>query len=281
MRHSNHSGRPQSSFPSGLAVLLSCKLSVACSATPAASTKAPTPPATRAAVVTTSESVAGQTQTDWDFTAMTKWHLCDVGDLDECTAQCNRGHLPSCVRLAIIYSEGKRVPRDYEMAARLYDLPCEYHIGVACSNRASILAHNHDDVGAAEYFRRGCESDDPNGCFKLASMYEDGKGVAADAAHAAVLYQKACDGDDVRGCDNLGFLYLRGQGVAPDQARAVGLFKRACDAGNAWGCGNLGGAYQEGWGGVARDGARAKELRQRACDGGAKQFCASTVGPGK
>jgi len=279
MRQSNRSGRRQPASL-GLTALLSCALGVACSAAPASSTGASTAAAAAAPVVTTSEKVEGRTRTDWDFTAMTKWRLCDVGDLDECTAQCNRGHLPSCVRLANIYSEGKRVPQDYDMAARLYDLPCEYRIGVACSNRASIFARKHDYVNAAEYFRRGCESDDPNGCYQLATAYEDGRGVAADAAQAVVLSKKACDGGDVRGCDSLGVLYMRGKGVAVDPARAVGLFGRACDAGNAWGCGNLGSAYQEGMG-VARDGARAGELRQRACDGGAREFCASTVGPGK
>lgn len=277
MKTSTRSDRPRTSFSFGLSMLVACALgSTACRETRASLTGATVPaqPGAPLPASTASAKMVSSVRDDWDFTVMSKWHLCEVDDLDDCAKQCNRGHLPSCVRLGNIYGAGTRVEKDLTLAAKLYELPCTYQIGVACSNRASILARDHDFAGAAEYYRRGCNSDDPGGCYQLASLYEEGSGVPADAAQAAALYQKACNGGDARGCSDLGVLYLHANSVAFDEGRAAVLFGRACDGGNAWGCGNLGSAYEAGTG-VARDPARAEQLRERACEGGVKAFCAS------
>jgi len=213
---------------------------------------------------------------DWNFAVVNKWHLCEIDDLDDCTRQCRRGHLSSCVRLGNMYAAGTRVRKDLAAAAELYELPCGFHIAVACSNRASIFAHDDDMAHAAEYYTRGCDGGDAHGCYRLGVLYEGGSGVPADTARAATVYQRACDGGELPACSNLGRLYAVGIGVEHDAGRAVVLFRKACDGGNAGGCGNLGSAYQVGEG-VARDRNRADELHKRACDGGAADFCASVL----
>ncbi len=292
MKGLTRSRGPMRSLSSHVATLLSCAtcalLSSACGAPRAASApveplraaSAPVEPLRTAAAPSQAKAAASAvTQaapTEWDFTVTQKWHLCEVNDLDDCTLQCNGGHLPSCVRLGNMYASGRGAKQDLAAAAELYELPCAYHIGVACSNRGSIFAHAHDYARAADYYGRGCDSDDAAGCYGLGLLYEDGSGVPADAARAASLYERACDGGELRGCENLGRLYALGNGVKRDGSRAVVLFQRACDGGDLRGCGHLGSAYGTGMG-VPRDGARATELYKRACDGGERDFCAFLV----
>jgi TPR repeat protein len=206
-----------------------------------------------------------------------QWHLCQPGDLDDCTRQCDRGHLPSCVRLGNLYFEGSRVPKDLAVAAQLYELPCTYHIAAACTNRAAIYAQEHDMEHAAAYYDRACHGGEPAACYRLAFYYENGTGVPHDATRAAALYQTACDGDEMRGCSNLGLLYMNGNGVARDETRSARLFEKACAGGNAGGCGNLGSSYQIGLG-VPCDPVRAAQLHKQACEGGEKRFCTLASG---
>jgi hypothetical protein len=278
MTRSTRSFRTPRSPRLGLAALLSlapCELACGTPAVPLAPSARPSSPSAAEPDprAVDAPSAAKEKTVDWDFTVMDKWHLCEVDDLEDCTLQCHRGHLPSCVRLGNIYASGTRVGKDLATAAQLYEVPCAHGIGVACSNRASIFAHDHDATHAAQYYERGCDSDDAGGCFQLADLYEKGTGVPRDPRRAAGLYERACSGGDLRGCANLGILAMQGDGVERDDARAVVLFRQACDGGNAGGCGNLGSAYRVGRG-VPRDETRASELYQRACSGGAKNFCA-------
>lgn len=210
--------------------------------------------------------------TNWDFSHVAEWHLCAVGDLDDCTLECTRGLLPSCVRLGNIYFEGKIVPKDLSRAAELYELPCGFGYGEACFNRAHIYSVLHDAEHAATYYSRACDDGLANGCYHAAIAYDDGKGVPRDVARAAALYQAACDGGDMRGCSDLGVLYVHGDGVAKNQAAAARLFEKACAAGNAGACGNLGSSFRSG-AGEPCDPSHAAKLYRQACDGGAKEFC--------
>jgi uncharacterized protein len=262
------------SFGSGV---LACSAHGATHAVPAS---APSPRAAEAAAPAVAPSHAQEpAQGHWDFTVVNRWHLCEVDDLDDCTRQCHRGHLSSCVRLGNMYAAGTRVRKDLAVAAELYELPCGFHIAVACSNRASIFAHDYDMARAADYFGRGCDGGDGHGCYRLGVLLEGGLGIPADPARAVTVYQRACNDGELPACSNLGRLYVLGQGVERDDTNAVLLFRRACDGGNAGGCGNLGSAYQAGVG-VARDCARATELHKRACDGGATDFCTSVLARG-
>jgi TPR repeat protein len=62
-------------------------------------------------------------------------------------------------------------------------------------------------------------------------MYENGRGLAKDAARAAELYRQACDGEDAEGCRNLAALYEHAIGVEHDRARALALYRQALELG--------------------------------------------------
>jgi hypothetical protein len=63
--------------------------------------------------------------------------------------------------------------------------------------------------------------------------------VAQDVAKAVSLYKKGCDSEDGEGCSNLGWNYFYGKGVTEDKAKGLELMKKGCDMGNTWGCDRL------------------------------------------
>jgi TPR repeat protein len=83
-------------------------------------------------------------------------------------------------------------------------------------------------------------------CQEVSTAYEEGRGVAKDAAQAAAflkkstgLYQAGCDKGVAHDCSMLGFVYQYGNGVAIDVKRAAALFKKACDGGDETACKQL------------------------------------------
>ena len=142
-----------------------------------------------------------------------------------------------------------------------------------------------DSVKAFNLYHR-CEDGNPDGCRKLAQLYQNGGiGVKKDLERAAglyakgcvvgdiygciqaghpeyavELYKKECFGGNLDGCSNLGIMYENGKGVKEDLGRAVRLYTKACDGGNPDGCSNLGSMYEKGKG-VKKDVERAIELK--------------------
>ncbi len=62
------------------------------------------------------------------------------------------------------------------------------------AGQAREYAHGvpKDDAEAARLYERACELKWPAGCYNLAIMLEDGRGVAQDLKRASDLYQMAC-----------------------------------------------------------------------------------------
>jgi TPR repeat protein len=84
-----------------------------------------------------------------------------------------------------------------------------------------------------------CRRGDLASCSHAGLMYEDGRGVTADTAHAWALLEKACAGGDAFGCAELSRLYLTDDGHRRDATRAAELARAACDAGEGQGCSYL------------------------------------------
>ena len=61
--------------------------------------------------------------------------------------------------------------------------------------------------------------------------------TACHLARAASFYQVACDGGDALGCFNLAELLANGRGVDKDEASAALLYERACAGGVQDACG--------------------------------------------
>ena len=106
----------------------------------------------------------------------------------------------ACLRLGVLYRDGRGVPRDSRRAVRFFQTTC--------------------DEGLWQ------------GCTELGVMLAGGKGVAKDAGAAMDLFERSCDAGEPSGCHHLAL------GLLPrDEVRALELFKRACLAGHRPSCG--------------------------------------------
>jgi len=129
-----------------------------------------------------------------------------------------------------------------------------------------------DRSGAADLYRKSCDSGERQGCNSLGTMYYNGDGMAKDLNRAAKLFTRACDAGGSGGCTNLGLMYLRGESVLKDPGRAAELFTRSCDTNGAAACTNLGLMYARGEN-LPQDLKRAATLYTHACNEGNAQGC--------
>lgn len=75
-----------------------------------------------------------------------------------------------------------------------------------------------------------------DGCFLLACLYMEGKGVRQDYVKKAELLKKGCDLDSSISCAALGESYLKGQGVVKNHSIAKRFFGKGCDLGSQGAC---------------------------------------------
>jgi TPR repeat protein len=197
-------------------------------------------------------------------------HLCKKGDLQDCTAQCDKGHAGSCYQLGLLYRGGLGVPRDDARALGLFDKACTGGSLMGCVSQGLQYQYGYgtakDFNKSLALFKRACDEGEEYGCLNLGVVIERGEGAPKDDARAAQLYKHACNGGVATACVDVGRLTQRGAGgLTADDALAFHLFKRACDGRNGAGCAELGRCYEAGRG-VTADLARAMDLYQHACD---------------
>ena len=203
-------------------------------------------------------------------------HLCANGDLADCTAQCDRGHGGSCVRLGLLYDSGKLGKPDQVRSAALYKKACEVGEPVGCTNLGVTYERGEgvavDKARARDLYAMACDRGVAHGCSNLGVFYYDGTTVTRDLGRAAGLWRRACDAGNPRACTNLALAYKRAEGVPKDDTRAFEFFQRSCDGGDPDGCDELGVAYRDGVGGP-KDVSRAITIFRSACDRGQASSC--------
>ena len=128
-----------------------------------------------------------------------------------------------------------------------------------------------DSALAAEFYKQACDGGDPEGCWHVGKMYEEGDGVATAYRRAHELYRRACAGGSAQGCGKLGDFYDTA-GPLQDPSRAAELYQRGCDSGDSASCEKLAAMYSSGRG-VEMNLTRTAELYQRGCDRGSAQAC--------
>lgn len=99
--------------------------------------------------------------------------------------------------------------------------------------------------------------------FRLAWLYENGRGVKKDHAEAAKWYSFAAVQGHVHAQYNLGLMYVEGRGVWRNEARAAAWFRRAAVQGHGKAQYNLGLLYATGRG-VPKDSDKAAYWLDRA-----------------
>jgi len=127
---------------------------------------------------------------------------------------------------------------------------------------------------AIQFYQEACVSNNAEGCFKLAHMYENKQGVEQDFQKAYNLYDRSCALSHAKGCFKVGVCFDKG-GVLQlkqDYAKAEYYYKKSCENGFALSCYNLGGLYQYSY-----DTKLNKEnmisMYKQSCEGGARLGC--------
>lgn len=176
---------------------------------------------------------------------------------------CNGGEETSCYNLGVQYHRGESVPQSYGRAIDYYrralaikpnyalpraglELAQQALAKDAASNApARVQRVNNPGAAKAAYpigidalgkndfptalrqLTTACDGNVASGCFFLAGLYYQGKGVRQDRSRAVKIRARSCDLGDADGCDLTGRQYHNGDGVPQDIGRAITYYRRA------------------------------------------------------
>lgn len=127
---------------------------------------------------------------------------------------------------------------------------------------------------SAEIFEKSCYYGESKGCFALADMLDNGKGIDKNPQKALIFYQKACEygfNNDNNSCTITGMKYTliglsfeTGTGFEPNLEKAAEAYRLACRYDNGQGCTNLGRMYEQG-AGVQKSPFQASQFYHKGC----------------
>jgi TPR repeat protein len=180
-----------------------------------------------------------------------------------CTREGNAGNQSAQRNLGVMYEQGLGAPHDDVIAANWFrkaaltgNRDAAFQLATMYENGRGV---SQDPAQAINWYRKAALLGDGDSQVKLGTAYENGKGVAKDAGEAAAWYQRASDQGSLFATNHLGALYADGRGVPRDEAKAVKLFQSAAGKGDAQGQYNLATMYAKGRG-VARSDSSANAL---------------------
>lgn len=117
-------------------------------------------------------------------------------------AAAEQGDVEAQYQLGSMYSRGKSVKKNYELAVKWYTAAAEQGFAPALNN--------------------------------LGFAYQSGRGVSVDEKKAAELYSKGAEQGYPMAQYNLGFCYENGIGVEVDEKKAEELYRKAVAQGNSY-----------------------------------------------
>lgn len=214
------------------------------------------------------------------------WAPPDPAALEEMRKGCDKGFLPACHRLGVMYEQGEGVAAAAPQALAFYERGCSGGDAPSCREMGSLAQRGAADVPpdltrTKALYEKACGLGDGWSCFTVGVMHERGQATPKDFVQAAAFYRRSCDVRYGMGCQYLGDSYSHGEGVARDDARgralyaqAAALLEKECDGGEAHSCLAAGTMYRTGQG-VAADPQRSHQLLVRGCRGGNKDACAA------
>jgi len=119
--------------------------------------------------------------------------------------------------LAVLHGKGKGAERSLEKASAWLRKAAAQGHDAACRDLGVLLEQRGDMAGAIAQYRTAAEAPpdgDDYAQYRLAMIYEDGRGVKRDYAKAAQWHLKAAENGNAMAQYSLGFLYQEGEGVA-------------------------------------------------------------------
>lgn len=115
--------------------------------------------------------------------------------------------------------------------------------------KKGLAAHNRGDYAAAmKEWRPLADRGDAKAQYKLAFMFERGRGAPQDQAEAVKWFRKAARQGHARAQYSLAVRIARGQGTRKNDSQAVKWFRKAAEQGHAKAQYSLGLRYSQGKG---------------------------------
>lgn len=120
---------------------------------------------------------------------------------------------------------------------------------------------------AYKWYKRFAEQGHADAQYRLAMMYDTGKGIYRSSSKAYEWYLKAAEQDDVKAQLNIGGMYASGNGRPQDYEKAYEWFMKSANNGYASSQYNIGTLYYEGKG-VSVDRHKARKWYVKAAEQG-------------
>jgi TPR repeat protein len=145
----------------------------------------------------------------------------------ELSLDCEVKEAHACVQLARAADDAK----DAKAAVDYLDRACAAGSSEACAEAGDrwLQGDARDPARAVPALQRGCDGGSAPACVRLARVYEEGDGVAADAKGAADARERACTSGDGKSCRRLA-------GMTDEAGRVADLLRKGCDGGDGVSC---------------------------------------------
>lgn len=146
-----------------------------------------------------------------------------------------RGDSSAEEALGELYSQGKGVPQDYNLAFQLFtksadqgNAQAQYNIGRMYEVGRGVA---EDYSQAIYWYRKAADLGNSDAECSIGTLYFYGRGVQLDLKEAASWYHRAADRGFARAEYDLGTLYASGRGVPKDPDEAYRWYRKAADQG--------------------------------------------------
>lgn len=169
---------------------------------------------------------------------------------------------------------------DRERAHEFWQKGCDFGDGDGCALRGAAVLKGYgvrkNPSVAADLFISGCDRQRKSAlsCFSAGRMFERGQGIKKNFVMAGKYYGSGCNLDLPQSCTALGSMFERGRGLRQNLTNAARLYEKACALDHGPACNSLGVMYDKGRG-LDRNEDSAKEFFGKACDLGEQRGCSS------
>ena len=184
-----------------------------------------------------------------------------------------QGNAKAQFSLAQLYHRGGQSIKnlkDMDKALAYYHQSAEGGYALAYMLLASIYEEGdgvaQDDVAAAKWYRKYAETGDKSGQFYFAKMLAAGRGISQDEAQAFSWFGKSAAQGDKYAQFEMAQMLEQGRGTARNERDAAKLYRKSADAELGTAQLALGKMYAQGRGGLPKSKSKAKYWILKAID---------------
>lgn len=180
--------------------------------------------------------------------------------------RCQTGLFGITVVLAFVASLASGCHKESTTAAPKDTGECD---GARCVEMAEAAMYYKDYADAREPLALVCDNKDGFACYRLAELYQFGRGGSVDLDKAATLFEKACEYEHFEGCDKRAELARTGTGTA---AIELDYSVKGCEGRRPLACIAAGKQLADGRG-IDKDPIKALLMYEKGCDLGDVDGC--------